>query len=460
MSFPAYPSLKDSGAEWLCEVPHHWKVAAIKWLSPVLRGASPRPIDDPVYFDDDGEYGWVRIADVTASKCGLLNQTTQKLSPLGASLSVKLEPGKLFLSIAGSVGKPCITGIRACIHDGFVYFPLLNVDQRLLYRIFELGSCFGGLGKMGTQLNLNTDTVGGIMIAIPPGRELQNILKFLDHETAKIDILIREQKRLIELLQEKRQAVISHAVTKGLDPNVPMKDSGVQWLGEVPEHWNVCPIKFLVATPVTDGPHETPQFLDDGILFVSAEAVSQGVINFDKARFISESDYLRYSKKYKPERNDIYMVKSGATTGVLAINESDKIFNIWSPLAVIRCSDRADPHFVLNAMRSQNFQESIILNWSFGTQQNIGMGVIENLPLAIPPISDQIQIRDYLSEVLQGWNSLEKEAKKAVELLKERRSALISAAVTGKIDVRDWQPPSDESAFDKEVLEVGLGVTA
>lgn len=112
MTFPSYPVYKESGVEWLGEVPEHWTVIALKWLSPVFRGASPRPIDDPIYFDDEGEFGWVRIADVTASSDGYLYETTQKLSALGSSLSVKLDPGELFLSIAGSVGKPCITKIK------------------------------------------------------------------------------------------------------------------------------------------------------------------------------------------------------------------------------------------------------------------------------------------------------------------------------------------------------------
>lgn len=141
---PTVP-MKDSGVEWLGEVPAHWDVVAIKWLSPVLRGASPRPIDDPKYFDDSGEYAWVRIADVSASD-GTLRETTQTLSALGASLSVKMEPGEMFLSIAGTVGKPCITQIKACIHDGFVYFPSLSIDNKFLYRIFEVGTCYGGLG--------------------------------------------------------------------------------------------------------------------------------------------------------------------------------------------------------------------------------------------------------------------------------------------------------------------------
>ena len=123
--WPTYPAYRDSGVAWLGEIPSHWEAIRVKMLCTVKRGASPRPIDDPIYFDDDGEYAWVRIADVTASHQYLLN-TTQTLSELGTSLSVPLEPGALFLSIAGSVGKPTITKIKCCIHDGFVYFGGLN----------------------------------------------------------------------------------------------------------------------------------------------------------------------------------------------------------------------------------------------------------------------------------------------------------------------------------------------
>lgn len=208
--------LKDSGVDWLGEVPAHWRVLAIKRVTPVQRGASPRPIDDPVYFDDDGEWAWVRIADVTASG-GELHETTQRLSELGSSLSVKMEPGQLFVSIAGTVGKPCITRIRACIHDGFVYFPLLPIQPEFLFRIFEAGECYRGLGKLGTQLNLNTDTVGGIKIAVPPADEVAAILRWLNEELASLDEVIGRTSRSIELMRERRSAMISDAVTGRLD---------------------------------------------------------------------------------------------------------------------------------------------------------------------------------------------------------------------------------------------------
>ena len=209
-------NLKGSGVEWLGEVPEHWKVLKIKRLSAVQRGASPRPIDDPKYFDDEGEYGWVRISDVSSSN-GVLRNTEQKLSALGSSLSVKIEPKQLFISIAGTVGKPCISAIKACIHDGFVYFPNLKINPWWLFRIFEAGVCYGGLGKLGTQLNLNTDTVGSISIGVPPDQEVDSILSFIQITLEKFDGLISEAQKVIDLSLERRSSLISAAVTGQID---------------------------------------------------------------------------------------------------------------------------------------------------------------------------------------------------------------------------------------------------
>ena len=208
--------MKDSGVEWLGDVPEHWEVKKIKRISPVNRGASPRPINDLKYFDDNGEYAWVRISDVTRSN-GFLFETEQRLSSLGASFSVKLEPESLFLSIAATVGKPCITKIKTCIHDGFVYFPKLNKHRDLLFNIFESKLCFVGLGKLGTQLNLNSETVEDIYVAIPPESEEKAILGYIQTETTRIDNLISKQKSLIEKLKEYRASIISHAVTGKID---------------------------------------------------------------------------------------------------------------------------------------------------------------------------------------------------------------------------------------------------
>lgn len=270
---------------------------------------------------------------------------------------------------------------------------------------------------------------------IPTQSYLSNLL---DCETARIDTLIAKKTRFIELLKEKRQAVITKAVTKGLDDSVEMKDSGVDWLGAVPTHWDVTALKRIVSTPITDGPHETPVFHDDGVPFVSAEAVSSGRIDFERIRgFISREDHERFSRKYLPQKNDIYMVKSGATTGVTAIVEDDREFNIWSPIAVIRCSGKAHPPYVLLFMRSKNFLDAVALNWSYGTQQNIGMGVLGNLSIALPSYKEQMVIADSVNRTIGRLNELVRKTERSIELLKEKRSALITAAVTGKIDVRE-----------------------
>lgn len=213
------------------------------------------------------------------------------------------------------------------------------------------------------------------------------------------------------------------------------KDSGVDWLGRVPEHWEVMAIKHIVSTPITDGPHETPEFLDDGIPFVSAEAVSAGKVDFEKIRgFISREDHERYSQKYCPRRGDIFMIKSGATTGVTAIVDTDEEFNIWSPLAVIRCGERSVPYFVLNFMRSRSFQEAVALSWSYGTQQNIGMGVIGNLAMTVPPQEEQRAIAGHLDRETARIDALIEKKTRFIELLREKRHALITHAVTKGLD--------------------------
>ena len=302
-------------------------------------------------------------------------------------------------------------------------------------------------GASSSMVNIAQSVIQNLRTSLPPIDEQVAISKHLNDETTCIDDLLGKKIRFIDLLREKRQALITHAVTKGLNPNVKMQNSGVEWLGEVPEHWAVIAMKRIVLIPITDGPHETPNFVDEGIPFVSAEAVSTGKINFEKIRsYITKEDNERYAKKYRPEINDIFMVKSGATTGITAIVEKYVDFNIWSPLAVIRCGVKSNPFFVLNYMRSTSFKDAVELNWSFGTQQNIGMEVIGNLAVTVPPIDEQTEIANYINRETFRLDTLISKTKRSIELLKERRSALITAAVTGQIDVRERAVRQDQLA--------------
>ncbi|WP_218153718.1 restriction endonuclease subunit S [Variovorax sp. OK605] len=414
----------------------------IKRLSPVQRGASPRPIDDPKYFDDDGEFSWVRIADVSASN-GILSTTTQRMSELGASLSVKIQPGDLFVSIAGTVGKPCITTIKACIHDGFVYFPMLTIPPAFLYRVFQAGTCYAGLGKFGTQLNLNTDTVGSISIAVPPFEEILKVLIFLDREIAKIDTLIAEQEKLIALLAEKRQATISHAVTRGLNPDAPMKDSGVAWLGDVPAHWEVTRVKRVVSTieqgwspqcenfPV-DGPEEW------GVLKVGC--VNGGTFDHTENKKLPvELDPL---PKYALKKGDLLISRANTRelVGSAAVvpADFDRLLLCDKLYRLRLIHDECLPDFAAAFLGTQEARSQIELDATGASSSmlNIGQSVVLELPLPLPKLEEQAKIVEFLQAEADRLDALSNNSLRAIALLMERRSALIAAAVTGQIDVR------------------------
>lgn len=444
--YKAYPEYKDSGEEWLGFVPSHWDVAQIKHLSPVKRGASPRPIEDEKYFDENGEYAWTRIADVTASDV-YLTEASQRLSAIGSSLSVKLDLGALFLSIAGTVGKPCITGIKACIHDGFVYFPELKIPTKFLFYVFAGEQAYKGLGKFGTQLNLNTDTVGAIKIGHPGGLELAKVVAFLDHETAKIDALIEKQQRLIELLKEKRQAVISHAVTEGLNPNAPMKDSGVEWVDAVPTHWRVTKLSYHASVSNGATPsRENILFWENGTIgWLNSSKVNDETIE-EADQFITELALSKTSVKPVTKGDLVIAITGeGQTRGRVAICNIAATIN--QHLASISIYDKALKHEFLYLWLEGNYERIRYESEGAGsTKGAITCSEIGSFPAIIPPLEEQDQIVSYVKERKLKFDNLVRNAISAIELMQERRTALISAAVTGKIDVRDWQPATEQGA--------------
>ncbi len=439
MRYKFHLQYKESGSQWIGRVPSHWQVMKTKRLSLVKRGASPRPIDDPKYFDADGEYSWVRIADVTASD-RYLKSTTQRLSILGKSLSVPMQPGDLFLSIAGSVGKPIITKIKCCIHDGFVYFPYLSQNRDFLYYIFSSGKPYGGLGKFGTQLNLNTDIVGDIPIPVPPLPEQRAIAAFLDRETERIDTLIEKKRKQLELLQKKRVALISQAVTQGLDPKVKMKDSGVEWLGKVPEHWKISRLKFQTdriskgTTPSTIGKEIE---LEGTVRFIKAENIINNTVSPNPQFFIDDETNKLIFRSCLRE-SDILFVIAGATIGKSAILEKKFLpANTNQAVAFIRPKPSANPSFLHFCLQSDFMQKRLWIDAVQSAQPNLSMEDLGNFFLAIPPTDEQAQIVSAVEKALDSVDRVFGKVAQSVVLLQKYRTSLISSAVTGKIDVRN-----------------------
>ena len=443
--YQAYPEYKDSGVEWLEKVPSDWDIIKIKHLSAVKRGASPRPIDDPKYFDEEGSYAWVRIADVSASNT-YLEKTPQTMSELGSSMSVKLEPNQLFLSIAGTVGKPCINKIKACIHDGFVYFPELKIPNKYLFYVFAGEQAYKGLGKMGTQLNLNTDTVGDIKVALPKKLDdIGRIVRFLDHETAKIDMLIEKQQQLIKLLKEKRQAVISHAVTKGLNPQAPMKDSGVEWLGEVPEHWGVKRNKHLMEFVTSGSRGWAEYYSDDGPLFFRITNLTRDTVEPKLESIQNVMPPAGSEGERSKIRSGDLLISITADLGSVCVADDfvaggfvSQHVSLCRPNSLV-ISSRWLAYFIL----SDAAKEQFIGSGYGGTKIQLSLEDIRELNIAYPPVSEQGEIALYIDTKLEKFALLMNRAESQVNLLQERRTALISAAVTGKIDVRKWEQPND-----------------
>ena len=423
-----YERYKDSGIEWIGEIPEEWEVVKIKHLTRVKRGASPRPIDDPIYFDDDGEYSWVRISDVTASKM-YLNESTEKLSALGASLSVKLNPDQLFISICATVGKPCITKIKCCIHDGFVYFPDFKGDNRFLYYIFEAGEAYKGLGKLGTQLNLNTDIVGGITIGFPHMNEQKAIANFLDQKTAEIDVLIADNEKLIELLQEKRQAVISEAVTKGLNPNVRVKDSGIEWIGKIPEHWEVTKIKYLSNIRNVKASDSDNDKTYIGLESIESKTGKLLMNNNDEQQAVGETANIF-------RKGDVLFGKLRPYLAKCIV--ADFNGRCTSELLVLRTTSNMLPEYLYLFMLSPIFID-VVNSSTYGAKMpRASWNFIGNLKIPSPNIKEQEEIVEYLIKLINNMDDLISDISTQIQKLKEYRQSLISEAVTGKIDVRNY----------------------
>jgi type I restriction enzyme S subunit len=445
--------MRDSGVPWLGEVPEHWEVRRLK---NVLRERDARSAT--------GTEQLLRVSQYTGvterlRADGLAEPDSRAESLVGYK---RAEPGELVVNIMlawnGSMGVSPFAGIASpayCVYrfdPGTEpwYFHHLLRSPAYKARIKAVST-----GVVESRLRLYTDDLYRLEALSPPLPEQAAIVRFLDHADRRIRRYIRAKQKLIKLLEEQKQAIIHRAVTRGLDPNVRLKPSGVEWLGDVPEHWEVLPLKRWVSTEITDGPHETPQWLDDGVPFVSAEAMVGGRLDFSRRRgFISRELHEAYCRKCRPQRDDIFMCKSGATTGKLAIVETDDEFSIWSPLALIRVSpERVSSRLLFAVLQSSYVQRQVQGTWSYGTQPNLSMAAMERVVVVLPPLKEQIDLLAYLDQMTKTPSKAIDRAQREIDLLREYRTRLIADVVTGKLDVREAAARLPDEAQDLEPLD-------
>jgi type I restriction enzyme S subunit len=434
MSFPRYPKYKDSGVEWLGEVPEHWRLRRLKEIAHVSGGGTPSR-EVPEYWR--GDIPWVSPKDMKAEE---INGAEESITALGLSESTSSlhPPGRVLIVIR--------SGILQRVIPVAINAVAVSINQDLKALAFTLDACVPsfflrwvqGLNDSlllawaqqgATVESINQSLFLNTTIPLPSLPEQTRIAAFLDRETAKIDALIAEQQRLIELLQEKRQAVISHAVTKGLNPDAPMKDSGIAWLGRIPRHWGVVHSRRLFALRnerARAGDQQLTASQEHGVIY------QEDFIRLEGRRVvevIKGSDILKHV-----EPQDFVISMRSFQGGIEWCRLRGSISS-----AYVMLIPRADLHcpFFAHLFKSRSYIQAL-QSTSNLVRDGQALRYANFTLVALPdvPQEEQVAVAAYLDAETTKMDSLVAEAERAITLLQERRSALISAAVTGQIDVR------------------------
>ncbi|MCG7983776.1 MAG: restriction endonuclease subunit S [Candidatus Thiodiazotropha lotti] len=449
-----------------------WKIAHA--CPYVASGTTPKSDSDFYYIG--GENLWVTTGELREN---IVTDTQKKVTnqALIDMPTLRLHPkGSVAIAMYGAtIGRLGIFGSRATTNQACCVMPPSKVlhNKYLFYWLYATRQEIINLSSGGGQPNVNQEKIASLKVSSPNFNTQSLIANFLDHETAKIDTLIEKQQQLIKLLKEKRQAVISHAVTKGLtnlpganlnsssaagpkgegrdspsNPDAPMRDSGVEWLGEVPEGWGIVRLKRL-ARKITDGEHISPTFTEEGMPFLSAKDIRERTINYDVDKFVVLEDGYKFRRRCNPDVGDILIVSRGATIGRVGLVEDDIVFCLLGSVILLKPKKNyVDPVFVYYMLNQDLAKEQFFLASQASAQQAIYLVDVAELIVTLPPLVEQVCIRNHLEKQVGKIDNLIKEAEKVINLLQERRTALISAAVTGKIDVRDWAAPEQHNKED------------
>lgn len=423
MSFPRYDEYKDSGVEWLGEVPSYWEVRRLKFVSEIQTGDK-----DTVDAEEDGEYPFF-VRSQTVERISTQTFDCEAILTAGDGVGV----GKVFHYHNG----PFDFHQRVYMMNNF-----RDVEGRFLFHYLRSNFYKVALegGAKSTVDSIRRPMLTDFPVSFPPDVDEQKaISSFLDVETSKIDGLVSEQRRLIELLKEKRQAVISHAVTKGLNPNAPMKPSGIQWLGDVPQHWEVGPLKRFWS--VTDCKHVTAEFVDDGgIPLASIREVQSKWVELDEAKRTTQEFYdLLIDGGREPQVGDLIFSRNATVGEVAQVGEHTPQFAMGQDVCLLRrLHDDSSSDYWQHVIKSTEVVEQMSVLMVGATFKRINVDEIRNLSVVSPPLEEQTEIAEALDVKVERFDTLIAEAERAIELLQERRTALISAAVTGKIDVRQF----------------------
>ncbi|MCL6415513.1 restriction endonuclease subunit S [Aestuariirhabdus sp. Z084] len=445
--YQAYPEYKNTGVEWLGELPVDWGITKLKYTASIFGriGFRGYTVNDIV---DEGEGAIVLSpSNIDEDHFTLEKKTYLSWEKYYESPEIMVADGDILMVKTGSTfGKSTIVknvDEPMTINPQMALFKESNLDSRYLSYLLnstlikakiDVSNTGSGMPTM-TQENMNS-----FPVPRPKDELATHIANFLDHETAKIDTLIEKQQQLIKLLKEKRQAVISHAVTKGLNPNAPMRNSGVEWLGEVPEHWAMPKISHVGRVLNGSTPDKSNlSYWEGGIVPWLASGCLNSEIVDEPSHLISEAAYQSCSVELIPSDSLLVgMVGQGKTRGTSAILAIDSCIN--QNMAAIIPNEKVEIRFLYFLF--QAMYDDLRELGRGGNQAALNCEIISSIRIPLPPIEEQKAIVDMLDELLIKLSDTDSLGEEQITLLQERRTALISATVTGKIDVRNWVAPS------------------
>ncbi len=457
--YHAYAEYKKTQLGWLSQIPSHWEVMRLKYLGDALIGLTYSPGE----VVDDGEGILVLRSSNVQNRQLAFDDNVY----VNKKIPEKLITKKGDILICARNGSRTLIGKNAQIDEsaaGISFGAFMSIFRSphndYLSKVFNspLFEYQSGSFLTATINQLTTGNLNSFKIPLPAEAEREKIASFLDYETAKIDTLIEKYHQLIKLLKEKCQAVISHAVTKGLNPDAPMRDSGVEWLGEVPEHWEVSNMDYALNA-IGDVDHYMPKSVEKGIPYVMTGDLKElaSSINFKDCKQVNHNNYLKLSKKIKSSRGDVIMARY-ATIGTVSYIDIDADFLVSYSCVTIKPNlSKAVGLYLFYYFKSDAFLQGIQSQVNTNTQGNVGVNDLKKIKVALPPLAEQSKLIEYLQSKISKLDSISDRSQAAIALAQERRTALISAAVTGKIDVRNWVAPAHSCSRD---ISASMHVTA
>jgi type I restriction enzyme S subunit len=439
--YKRYERYKDSGVEWIGEIPEHWNNKKISWIFNIIGSGTTPSTSNLEYYD--GDVPWVNTGDLND---GYLYETSKMITDLALKdySTLKFYPiDTLLIAMYGAtIGKLSITKIIATTNQACCALAQpKNVNIKFIFYWFLANrNHIIAMAYGGGQPNISQNLIKSLRINLPEKHEQNAIVNFLDQKTAVIDGLIADKEKLIELLQEKRQAIITEAVTKGLNPNVRLKDSGIEWIGEIPEHWGVSKIKFTTYVKGRIGWQglRADEFIDEGPYLVTGTDFVDGLVNWDSCYHISMERYNE-APPIQLRENDLLITKDGTIGKVAIVKNKPKYAILNSGIFVTRPKNSAYlTEFMYWILNSQVFNKFIQYMSLGSTIVHLYQQTFENFSFPITNLNEQKTIAHFLDRKVAEIDGLISDIKLQIQKLKEYRQSLISEAVTGKIDVREF----------------------